>query len=387
MIKTVSGNRFDWSKILRIIIKTVVLFLVFNLLFAWFDPIHVLGELSVYNTFIPGRVRLPYGDDPQRSYNLTVTQLEAMIASHEFRGAHESPDEFRILILGDSSVWGFLLPHDETLAAKITAGDYRTADGGRVRAYNFGYPTMSLLKDLVLLERALDFNPDFIVWLFTLESFPREKQIESPLVQYNPEQARALIERYHLDLDPLDARFTTSSFWERTIVGRRKMLADLFRLQLYGVLWASSTVDRHIPETYNRLMEDLSADQTFHGHLPGDLAREDLAFDVLSGGIQAAGDIPVLLVNEPVFISEGENSDIRYNFYYPRWAYDAYRRWMKELCLEFGWDYMDLWDLLSANSFTDSAIHYDSQAADTLAQTIATAVLERVDGSPVECGD
>ncbi len=43
-----------------------------------------------------------------------------------------------------------------------------------------------------------------------------------------------------------------------------------------------------------------------------------------------AGSIPVVIINEPMFISQGKNSDIRYNFYYPRWAYDDYREMMTE---------------------------------------------------------
>ncbi|MCZ7670394.1 MAG: hypothetical protein M5U34_26160 [Chloroflexi bacterium] len=43
-----------------------------------------------------------------------------------------------------------------------------------------------------------------------------------------------------------------------------------------------------------------------------------------------AGDVPVLLINEPMFISSGRNSDLRYNAFYPRWAYDQYREMLGE---------------------------------------------------------
>ena len=38
----------------------------------------------------------------------------------------------------------------------------------------------------------------------------------------------------------------------------------------------------------------------------------------------------MLLVNEPMLISNGANSEIRYNFFYPRWAYDEYRSMLAE---------------------------------------------------------
>ena len=34
--------------------------------------------------------------------------------------------------------------------------------------------TLSLLKELMLLDRALQYQPDMIIWLTTLESFPND---------------------------------------------------------------------------------------------------------------------------------------------------------------------------------------------------------------------
>ncbi len=43
-----------------------------------------------------------------------------------------------------------------------------------------------------------------------------------------------------------------------------------------------------------------------------------------------AGDVPVLIINEPMFISDGQNSDLRYNSFYPRWAYDQFHRLLND---------------------------------------------------------
>jgi len=50
-----------------------------------------------------------------------------------------------------------------------------TVSGKQARVYNLGYPTMSLTKDLLILSRALHYQPDLIIWLVTLESFPASK--------------------------------------------------------------------------------------------------------------------------------------------------------------------------------------------------------------------
>ena len=137
---------------------------------------------------------------------------------------------------------------------------------------------------------------------------------------------RALIARYHLTLDPNDPSFARPSFWDRTLIGRRRDLADWLRLQLYGVDWAATGIDQAIPASYTPRTVDLAADPSFHGLPPPHLAASDLAFDVLAAGVSAAGQAPVLIANEPIFVSDGQNSDIRYNFFYPRWAYDDYRQ-------------------------------------------------------------
>ena len=117
--------------------------------------------------------------------------------------------------------------------------------------------------------------------------------------------------------------------WDQTLIGQRRAIADWFRLQLYGVLWAATGVDQFYPEKYDPPQRDLSADESFYGLEPPTLNESDLAFDVLEAGVKLAGGVPVLFVNEPIYLSDGQNSDIRYNFYYPRWIFDQYRQAMR----------------------------------------------------------
>ncbi|MCJ7569523.1 MAG: hypothetical protein MUO58_18600 [Anaerolineales bacterium] len=365
-----------WSFIWRVLIKAFILFAFINIVYVLLNPLPLLGRLSLYNSLFPGRLRLPYGDDPGRSFNITLSQLEAMFASHEIQGADKSEEEFRVLLIGDSSIWGFLLEPGQTLSAQINQAELKIQDGRTVRSYNLGYPTMSVTKDLLILERGLNYDPDLIIWLVTLESLPRVSQIDSPFLQLNPERTRELITRYTLDLDPEDERFADSTLWDRTIIGQRRELAQLINLQMLGVLWAGAGVDLEIPETYNERLEDLPADLDFHNFRQGDISTKDLAIDVLEAGLQAAGNIPVVFINEPVFISQGENSDIRYNFYYPRWAYDFYREELDSQASARGWYYVDLWDALPSSEFTDSAIHYTPLGSRILAQDIIEVIKE-----------
>jgi hypothetical protein len=163
------------------------------------------------------------------------------------------------------------------------------------------------------------YEPDLIIWPITLESFPEDKQFSHPLLQQNPRKVLALNESYSLDLDVQSPGRFQASFWNETILGSRRSLADMLRLQLYGVMWAATGIDHEIPEVYSPRQEDLPADTIFH-NLPGPAFKNsDLAFDLLSAGQRIAGQVPVILVNEPMFVSQGKNSHIRYNFFYPRW--------------------------------------------------------------------
>ncbi len=357
----------------QVLLKAGLLFAVLNLLFAALQPIPWLENLSAYNTLFPGRVRLPFGEVPDKAYNLSLYQLEAMFKSHQV-AAPKPAGEYRIFLIGDSSIWGFLLPPEETVSSQLDAAGLSVPDGRQVRVYNLGYPTISLTKDLLMLSQAKAYQPDLVIWFVTLEAFPNKKQLESPIVQNNPAAVRPLIAAYRLNLDPQDPRFVDLSFWQQTILGRRRALADLLRLQLYGVLWSATGVDQYYPERYDPPQRDLPANSAFQGLQPPSLNPADLSLDVLQAGVDLAAPAPVLIVNEPVYISDGENSDIRYNFFYPRWAYDDYRQILAALCSQKAWSCLDAWDILPPQQFTNSAIHYNPAGAALLADRVRQAI-------------
>jgi hypothetical protein len=356
---------------LRVVVKAAILFVLVNLAFVVVDPLPALGHISVYNVLVPGRARLPYGENSEQSYNLSLNSLDAMFASHEVARPKAS-DEYRVFLMGDSATWGMLLRPEETLAGALNATNYVASGGRRMRFYNLGHPVMSLAKDVLLLDYAMRYEPDAIVWLVTAQSFPREQQFDDvPLVQRNADAMRRLIAEYNLGLDPQDARLISLSLPERTLVGRRRDLADWLRLQVYGFAWAATGIDQYYPP-YEPRSEDFDEDISWQGiSQPRALTEDDLTFDVLAAGITRAGDVPVLLVNEPMFISDGRNSDLRYNFFYPRWAYDSYRQLLTEMADEQGWELLDLWDAISPDEFTDSPVHLTPRGTQQLSEMVA----------------
>jgi hypothetical protein len=168
---------------------------------------------------------------------------------------------------------------------------------------------------------------------------------------------------------------------QRTLIGRRNILAEWLRLQVYGVMWAATGIDNDYP-SFEPLPDDESPDQSFAGIQPRQFTAKDMAFDVLDAARQMMGDIPILVVNEPIFISRGANSQIRYNSVYPRWAYDQYRMLMAERARVAQWRYLDVWDLIPPEEFTDTPLHITPGANRVLANRIGEAILEFGNSTP-----
>ena len=357
------------------ILKGLTLFLLLDLALAAVNPAR-LGRISLYNQLFPGRLRFPFGENPAQSYNLSLFNLDAMFASHELAARSKPADEYRVLVIGDSSTWGTLLRPEETLAGQLDAAGIRQC-GKRVRVYNLGYPTISLTKDLMVLDYAMRYQPSLVIWLVTLEAFPLDKQLSSPIVANNADLVADLITRYNLPFDLRDTALVRPAFLDRSLIGQRRALADLFRLQMYGVLWSATGIDQTYPSEYERAQTDFSIDTAFHGFRPPTLDPAQLSFGALEAGLQAAGKTPVVLVNEPMLISKGKNSDLHYNFFYPRWAYDNWRQMMTSKAAEQRWDYLDLWNLVPADQFTNSAIHLTPTGEAVLAGRVKDAIIRQ----------
>jgi hypothetical protein len=66
-------------RISAVLIKGLLLFIIFNILFTFIDS-ESIGKFSFYNHLFPGRLRLPFGENPTLAYNLSLNNVEAMIA-------------------------------------------------------------------------------------------------------------------------------------------------------------------------------------------------------------------------------------------------------------------------------------------------------------------
>ncbi len=229
----------------------------------------------------------------------------------------------------------------------------------------------------MVLDYAQRYRPDLVVWAITLEAFPEDNQLSSPIVSNNASRVADLIKRYNLPLDENSPALVKPDFWGSTLVGQRRPLADLIRLQMYGILWTATGIDQTYPVDYQRTQTDFNTDVIYHDMLPSTFNPSYLAFDVLDIAMRIDTNMRIILVNEPMLISTGKNSDLRYNFFYPRWIYDQWRKIMADRAKTNEWEYLDLWNIVSPIEFTNSAIHMTPTGESVLTNDLEKYILQQ----------
>ena len=342
----------------RLFLKTLVIFTVLNLLFAWWNP--PIERLSLYNHLFPGRTRFSYGWGARTT---SISELDALFASHEISEPKEK-NEYRVVILGDSSIWGDGLESDETSIPRLNEYEL-ICEGKDVKFYNLGYPHLAAIKDMMILDRAMDFEPDAIIWSYTLRTVLPKGPI--PFIKHNAARVLALNDKYHLPPYPYaDLDYEGRTFFEKTIIGRRVDMAWLLNLQVLGGIWTArgkdTPTDYRAPDELPILAHvdsnDLYADLSYRQFAePTDEFVPSLWLGYLDTAEEIAGETSFLFVNQPMFIATGENSDLHYNEAYPRWAYDQYHEFILNDMDAKNRNFLDLWDAIDSSFFTGDTFH------------------------------
>jgi hypothetical protein len=349
----------------RVFVKGILIFLVLESLIVTVPiPLDTANAFALLGI---KRQRFPLSTVPPTDEALDVGNLEAMFASHEI-STPKADHEFRVLVLGDSTIWGLQLTPDEVLPGQLNRLALRCGDK-EMRFYNLSFPRSSATKDIMILDRAMGMQPDAIVWLVTWYTLMPKTRTDHWLITQNPAAFARLGRRF----DFLPRGYRRPGWWD-IVVGRNRSLFRVARYQLYSLIQLATKQDQiagppQVPAT------ELSPDETFEGLKPPTLRKYQVSIDQVEDLHDLAGGLPVLLVNEPILIMKGiPNSDVRYNSYYPRWVYDQYRSYLTEASAANGWNYIDLWDLFPKDSFADTPLHLTPEAHSMLAGTLAPLI-------------
>jgi hypothetical protein len=348
------------------VLKGLLFFLFFEYLIVA-SPVPTAAA-NAYGILGVRRERLPLSTVPPTDDALDVGSLDAMFASHVV-SAQKAAGEFRVLVLGDSTIWGLQLTPQEVLPGQLNRLGLRCGEKD-MRFYNLSFPRSSATKDLMILDRAMRRQPDAIVWMITWYTLTPKTRVDHWIVEQNPEDFRRLARRF--DFLPRD--YEAPSLWE-ALFTRNRQLFRTIRFQFYSLMQLATGRDQ-IPGPPQIPATELSADENFEGMKPPALRENQVSIDQVRDFLELAQNVPVLLVNEPILIMSGiPNSDVRYNSYYPRWVYDQYRQFMADAAATNQWRYLDLWDMFPEDAFADTPLHLMPAAHRTLAEVLAPEIL------------
>jgi hypothetical protein len=350
----------------RVLVKGIVLYVIFEAIFLYIDPSP--AYLNIYSIPALKWERFPFRAEPMHEYMaLDVGILDTLFASHVISEPKET-DEFRVILLGDSATWGAPLPADGALSSQINALDLTCGDR-HVRAYNLAYPEPSALKDIVILDHALPYEPDLVIWSVTLLTLTTDLADEHPLFVTEEGEVHGITSQLAI----LKGKFPAQSLKQDFVHGQISIYRTLRFQSFFPIQLALGTRTDEFPVMGTQLSDDL----IFANLEPPVLEKNDVATEYVNHFLVLAGEIPVVVMNEPITVIEGvPNSDVRYNSYYPRWAYDGYREYMNSAAAQGGWHYLDYWNAFGSEYFADTPLHLTRAGNVHLAGMLAPTITE-----------
>lgn len=329
----------------------------------------------------PGICLPPLFEEGQRLHPLTevrVMWLDPLLRQHEICW-RERTGETRVILLGNSAVFGFPLPAEQSVAGRLNA--QFTAEHLPAHVFNLGWVFTYQIRDALILHQALAYRPDVIVYALTLADMMHVAPAfyPSPLVRFFEINADSVA-----SLSAAPPPGLAEPFALYRPVGERavwRIAAE--RLRQVGYL-THTAAERHADRLARRLgatprprrapvtrsaaaydcAETLRSNETFYADFERWNALEYLA------AIRAQSGQSVLVVNWPV---AREPQGDCYNRRYGVALLDTYNRWLAAECARLGLSYLDLHDLLASDEFLDS-LHVTPEGQARIATHVATAL-------------
>lgn len=314
-----------------------------------------------------------------------VLDLDLLLRQHELCWRRPAQaDEARVVLLGASAVFGFPLFAEAALAPRLDAR--LAAAGVAAHVYNLGFVNPDQVRDAVLLDAALAYRPDAIVYPLTPVEFTHIAPALFPtLTQFfaaNVERLTRLIAAPPAGLEEpfglyreFAARHARGP-WAR-LTARAAAAATLLRHALrdrarrLGTWLTGSTApaartrgrqtDYDCAETQASATRRYADWQSWNG-----LAALE--------ALQRTQGIPALVVFWPL---AHEPRDACYNVRFPSALVREFGDWLRRESAARGLAFLDLHDLLPAELFFDS-VHVTAEGQTRIAEALAPAVARLV---------
>lgn len=322
----------------RVVGKALVLFIVFDLLLSSFPD---LGYF-VFKQLMPKLDKFPsytvyYDSQAKHGFGAqNIFDVNTLLYAHMISSDRKPQNQYRVVFIGDSTVnRGQIYP----------IIDQQQCDGKILHAYNLGYPGVSAIKDLMILQEAMKYAPDLIVWPVT---YSMTQKLEGFLLA-NSDQLTQLIKTYHL-----------SPAGYNSYIKPKSVRDGYYQIRLETDMILNSVILNPGTGGDNSILQIALNDETG----PPDPADESGDGQQLNSTLQIfkgiANGVPVLLINEPrpSYIIE-----------------QPFRDRILSLSRKDQLDFLDLGNLVPDQGFLDRT-HRNPEGEALFNQAVMPAILE-----------
>jgi hypothetical protein len=307
--------------------------------------------------------------------------LPPLLRQHQLcHAATEHPDEPRAILIGNSAVLGFPLPVEATLGARLNAS--LRDHGVRGRVFNLGWVNAYQLRDAVILNAALEYRPDVIIYPLTLADFHHVAPVLfGPTPAFFDTNATQVLEMVHIGVPGLDAplqRYEAAFLKRGRLDGYWQHWQEVGALARAAAHANATTLARLLDPTLPPEMVSPGHPKTTYDCTEVILRRRGYrrwqSWNILAylQALHERDGIQVLVANWPM---DHKPIGECYNARHAAADVDEFNRWLRDECAARGLEYVDLHDLLSSAEFFDS-IHPTAEGHQRIAEHLAPAVEE-----------
>jgi hypothetical protein len=371
----------------RVLIKAIVLLILCDALLIASNIPARIDHWLLYRSLTPPTVRLGLAHqigDP------AWWRLDPLLDAHEI-AQPKAPDEYRVIFLGDSATFCLYCRSNEAIP-QVFSDLGMTVDGKRVRGYNLAYPGSDWLKDILILKHALKYQPDAIVWLVTAKGSGDQPLPQEPdahlITRLNADELPALAQQYNLDTWETRRYADADAWYQRSIWAHGGRLRDWLVLVARTLRNALVQPSQDLTQDYlypgpSVTSQPIRAIAEINSTLPGYGTMPNRQWELLRAGQQMAreANVPLLIVNEPMYVGSGPNSEVNYNSFYERALYDRFRTALTGFTQQYALPYLDLWNVLPPEDFANTSLHYNLDGNRAVAQAVWQALHTLIDSS------
>jgi len=369
-------------QLMRIMIKAIVLLLICDALQIGLNVASIVEQWPIYKSFTPPTARLGLANqigDP------IWWRLDTLLDAHEI-AQPKATGEYRVIFLGDSATFCLYCRSTEAIPQLFTELG-ATIDGKRVHAYNLAYPGSDWLKDILILKHALNYQPDAIVWLVTAKGASDQPLPQEPdahlITRLNADELPSLARQYNLDTWETRRYADADAWYQRSIWTHGGRYRDWLVLIARSIGNDLSYPGKDLTQEYLLpgepvTTQPIQAVAEINSSLPGYDRFPNRQWDLLLAGQRMAQEarIPLLIVNEPIYVGSGPNSEVNYNSFYERDLFDRFRAAMTDFTQQHTMTYLDLWNRLPPENLSNTSLHYNLEGNRRVAEEVMKALQE-----------